>query len=138
MNIDFDGARVATLALDYTLRVKCEPSGAFMIEVPVTLERDGVTRVLPVGDVDLTGEFALDDLVGRRIVAGHATDNGVLTLEFEGDIRITAAVDPDYESWNLWVPSGAVYNAGPGESTFYAPQHPSIGWTERHAKTPRE
>jgi hypothetical protein len=131
MNIDFEGARVAELALDYTLRVKCEPLGAFMIEVPVTLERDGTTRVLPVGDADLTGEFALDDLVGRQIVAAHATDDGVLTLEFEENIRITAAVDPDHESWNLWVPSGAVYNAGPGERTFYAPQHPSVGHRRR-------
>lgn len=134
MDIDFDDAVVAELALDYTLRVRLEPWGWLRIEVPVSLERDGTTRVLPVGNVDLTGEPALDDLAGRRVVAGHATDDGILTLELEGNVRITAEVDPNYESWALATPTNAVYSAGPEAWTRYSPRPSSFGWSERHTE----
>jgi hypothetical protein len=138
MDIDLDDAKVAELALDYTLRVRLEPWGRLMIEVPISLERDGKTRLLPVGDADLTGEFALDDLVGRRLVAGHATDDGVLTLDFEGGVRITATVDADYESWELVTPTNAVYSAGPEARTRYSPRPASSRGNERHANASDE
>ncbi|MBJ7336666.1 MAG: hypothetical protein JHC64_03145 [Mycolicibacterium sp.] len=63
--------------------------------------------------------------MGRAVEAAHADDVGGLHVTFEGGARIVVGPDPDYESWHVNGPNGALVLSMPGGGlAVWDPQPP--------------
>ena len=82
----------------------------------VRCERDGVEREVP------TSQLAeLERLLAQQVVnRAEATQDGSLTLEFSGGLRVSVAPAEDFEAWELTSHKGivALASAGGGLATW--------------------
>ncbi len=98
-------AWVGLVALAFELRMIVYAGGddsmELRISTPFLVSRNESQHQLdPEGNDPLLGDLMLD-LRQKHLLACRVQENGTLTLEFAGHLRIEVPADSDHEAWDL-------------------------------------
>jgi len=112
MDLGFAGQAVLSIDFGYTVAVQFAGGYEVRVEVPFTLQIDGLEREIEPGrDADAP---AVARLLGQVVSLARADDSGGLRIEFAGGARVVATPDSNFEAWTVAGPGGLKVVCGPG------------------------
>jgi Family of unknown function (DUF6188) len=121
MDLGFTGQAVLSTDFGYTVAVQFGGGYEVRVEVPFTLQIDGIDREIEPGrDADAP---AVAQLSGQVVSLARADDSGSLRIDFVGGAKLLAMPDSNFEAWTVAGPNGLKVVCGPGgELSVWSPR----------------
>ncbi len=93
------GREVDQICVDYSVTLVIEGTDTVRLITPFTLHVAGLTH--KVDPEDLESVAIVLGLHRAVVVRSHASKDGSLILDFDGDRELRVAPDPDGEAWEI-------------------------------------
>jgi len=93
------GREVDQLAIDYSVTLVIEGTDTIRLITPFTLHIAGTTHLVDPEDLDTVAVVL--QLHRAVVVRAHASKDGSLIVDFDGDRELRVAPDPDGEAWEI-------------------------------------
>lgn len=100
INIEVAGSKVSGVSDSLPLAITTENGWTITFESDINVSRSVDDSGPLSGEDPETASTLAESLIGLTIRSVD-TNGGTLHLEFDGPLEISAAPDPDFESWNV-------------------------------------
>jgi hypothetical protein len=108
MDLRLGGRTIESLLIEYTVVVRLTGGYVLVIESPLVLTTGDSTLEVDPADDPGDVENSLRRLTGMTVASSAAEPSGALAIVFDEGSRLTVAVDPHYEAWNVAGPDGSL------------------------------